>query len=120
MSGAFLLVAQGSVSAFAVMPASGVAGKVTVSPTCPGPARPDISCVAPFAGAAVQLRDLNAKVVGGTTASAEGLFQIQAGPGEYELHIVVEGMYPRCEPVPVIIGKLRTTEVNIECDSGMR
>jgi hypothetical protein len=99
---------------------SGVHGTVTVSPSCPGPARLDKDCVAPYAKAPVQLSNRAGKMVRHTTTAADGTFSLQAPAGHYQLHLQIEGLYPRCETVPVQIRSGRWTEVKLGCDSGMR
>lgn len=100
--------------------ASGVTGRVSVAPSCPGPVTPDRECVAPLAGVGLQLRLRSGKVLGRTVTSSEGAFTIQAPPGAYELQVEVEGLYPRCERLPVRVRKGRLAQVSLVCDSGMR
>ncbi len=99
---------------------SGVTGTVTVSPGCPGPVRPGKDCVAPLADAPVQLLNREGKSVAQTRTAADGSFRLQAPAGRYKLHMPIESLYPRCEPVPVQIRSGRWTEVKLGCDSGMR
>lgn len=99
---------------------SGVAGHVRVAPSCPGPTRPGQACVAPFAGARLQLRTPAGKVLRRDSAAEDGAFKIAAPPGRYVLQVEVEGLYPRCEPAPLRIVKGRWTKLTLECDSGMR
>ncbi len=99
---------------------SGVAGYVRVAPSCPGPTRPGQACVAPFAGARLQLRTPAGKVVRRDSAAEDGVFRIAAPPGRYVLQVEVDGLYPRCEPTPLRIVKGRWTRLTLECDSGMR
>ena len=98
----------------------GVSGRVSVVPSCPGPQRPGQNCEAPLAGATLQLRTVAGKLVRHVTASEDGTFEIAAPPGRYVLRVMVDGLYPRCEPAPVRIVKGRRTQVKLECDSGMR
>ena len=99
---------------------SGVAGYVRVAPSCPGPTRPGLACVAPLAGARLQLRTPAGKVVHRDSAAEDGAFSIAAPPGRYVLQVEVDGLYPRCEPTPLRIVKGRWARLTLECDSGMR
>lgn len=109
-----------STGAEAARKASGVAGKVLLSPTCAGPLRPDRVCEGPHAGARIQLVDKRGAVRAEAVTDAEGAFRLGAAPGSYELRVVVEGRYPRCEAVAVKIRGGRYTTVSIQCDTGMR
>ena len=111
---------QGLMAADAATPSTGVAGDVTLSPTCPGPVRPDRNCAGPFPGALVELLNAQGRPVGSAVSSAEGRFEIKAPAGSYELKVKIDGAYPRCEAVPVRIKKKQQTRAHIECDSGMR
>ena len=101
-------------------PRSGITGIINLSPSCPGGVRPDRECVIPFANALIQLNKPNGQLVATATSAADGKFEIKVAPGDYELRIVIEGMYPRCESPAVKVKKGVPVEVNISCDSGMR
>jgi len=109
-----------STGAEAARKASGVEGKVLISPTCPGPLRPDRICEGPHAGARIQLADKLGAVKAEAVTDADGAFRLGAAPGSYELRVVAEGRYPRCEAVMVKICGGRYTTVSIQCDTGMR
>lgn len=118
--GAIMGVAAGDTVASPAPAGSGVAGHVRVAPSCPGPARPGQACVAPFAGARLQLRTPAGKLLRRDSAAEDGTFKIAAPPGRYVLQVEVEGLYPRCEPAPLRVVKGRWTRLTLECDSGMR
>ena len=118
--GALAWVGPVSASGASTAPVSGVWGRVTVAPSCPGPERPGQACVAPFAGAKLQLRTAAGELLRRASAADDGAFEIAAPPGRYSLQVEVDGLYPRCEPVPVRIVKGRRTRLKVECDSGMR
>lgn len=116
------VMGAGAGDAYASKPpaGSGVAGHIQVAPSCPGPTRPGQACVAPFAGAKLQLRTPAGKLVRHASAAEDGAFKIAAPAGRYVLQVEVEGLYPRCEPAPLRIVKGRWTALTLECDSGMR
>lgn len=100
---------------------SGVRGKVSMSPSCPGPQKINQeACTTPFAEAKVQLRNSAGKLVRNVIAGGDGIFTIHAPAGVYALHVEVEGMYPRCEVVEVTVQKGHMGQADIACDSGMR
>ncbi len=115
-----ICLAHGLAVARPAAPASGVAGDVTISPTCPGPTRIDRNCSGPFSGAKLELLNAEGRSVGSAVSNAEGRFEIRAAAGDYELTVKIDGMYPRCEVVPVQVKKKQITKSHIECDSGMR
>ena len=99
---------------------SGVAGTVTVSPSCPGPQRLDEECASALGGVQVRLADRNGRMVGVAQTSAKGEFEIAAPPGTYQLEVAIEGRLPRCPPTSVEITGGKKSAVRISCDSGMR
>lgn len=116
-AGAFLLA---GCSMFVHAGESGVAGAVVVAPSCPGPERPGMRCVAPLAGARIHLRDGTGKIVGNATTGADGRFELRAPAGDYQLQVHVLAAYPRCQAQPVTIRAGQVVHADISCDSGMR
>lgn len=99
---------------------SGVIGKVTLLPTCPGPQRPGQSCAKPFIGADVQLLDAFGRIVMKTTTDARGLFVTDAPAGEYTLQIDTLRRFPPCPEMPLTVPKEGRAFVQIHCDTGLR
>lgn len=99
---------------------SGIAGKLTLAPSCPGPTRPERSCETAFAGARILVKNSTGKLLQSTISDAEGGFQLQLAPGNYSLQVENSGMYPRCETLTVKVDKAHISQVEIACDSGMR
>lgn len=99
---------------------SAVIGEVTLSPTCPGPQKPDQSCEKPFAGATVQILDGYRMVVGSGTTNADGFFLIEIPAGEYTAHIEINSRLPRCPDVPFSVTEQGRAFVQIDCDTGIR
>ena len=100
-------------------PGSGVFGKVTVSPTCPGPQRPGQICVGPLSETAIQILDENDQIVETAITDEKGLFAIRSEPGEYTIHIDTGGTFPVCPETPVTIPE-GLVAVMIRCDTGIR
>jgi hypothetical protein len=117
LAGTFLLA---GCSVFVHADESGVAGAVTVSPSCPGPERPGMRCVAPLADMGIQLRDGTGKIVGNATTAADGRFEVRAPAGDYQLQVRVFAAYPRCPAQPVTVRAGQLAHADISCDSGMR
>lgn len=99
---------------------SGVSGKVTVAPTCPGGQRLDEECRGPLAHARVALIDGKGVTVATAQTSADGRFEISAAAGSYRLEVVSVGRLPRCPPIEITVTGGRQAAVEITCDSGMR
>jgi hypothetical protein len=99
---------------------SGVAGTVTVSPSCPGPQRLDEECASALGGVLVKLVDRSGTTVGVAKTSAKGEFEIVAPPGTYQVEVAIEGRLPRCPPTSVTVEGGKKSAVRISCDSGMR
>jgi hypothetical protein len=97
-----------------------VIGKITLSPTCPGPQRPGQSCVGPFAGATVQILDSLNGIIATTKSDANGLFAADLPAGSYTIHIDVAGSLPACHDKPVSVPKEGGTPVALHCDTGLR
>jgi hypothetical protein len=100
--------------------AGGVVGKVTVSPTCPGPQRLDENCAKPLADARVLLIGPGGKTIAAAVTSPEGIFEIDAAVGTYRIEVATSLRFPRCPAAEVTVTAGARTHVNIECDSGLR
>ncbi|GAC1316241.1 MAG: hypothetical protein NVS3B11_01310 [Collimonas sp.] len=111
---------QGAALAGAIAPKSGVAGHIGISPTCPGPQRIGQDCSASYAGARIQLLSATGAVLDSATTNGNGYFMINASAGDYQIHVDVHGLYPRCETTSVRIPKKGYAQIDIMCDSGMR
>ena len=71
------------------MAATGVSGRVTVSPAHPGPQRIDESGSAPMQGASILVLDAQRSVVAHATTDADGRFSVTLAPGEYSVEVDV-------------------------------
>ena len=101
--------------------ATGVSGTVRISPSHPGPQRIGDSGRAPMAGATVQVRDANERVVARVVTGADGQFSAPVPPGEYTLEVDVgSAVLPRCGKAHAMVQEGRISPVELECDSGMR
>jgi hypothetical protein len=97
----------------------GVFGKVTISPTCPGPQQPGQICVGPLSDVPVQLRDELDQIVGTAITDEWGFFDIRSEAGDYTIHIETEGVFPVCPQTPVTVPD-GLVAVTIRCDTGIR
>lgn len=114
-----LLAAIAGVIGTAWAAQSGVTGRVTVSPACPGPQRLDQECIEPLANTRVLLIDATGRAVGAATTSAQGEFAIEAAAGAYRIE-VGGGRLPHCPKAEITVTAGRQRRVDIACDSGMR
>lgn len=103
------------------MAATGVSGRVTVSPAHPGPQRIDESGSAPMQGASILILGAQRSVVAHATTDADGRFSVTVAPGEYSVEVDVgKARLPRCGTVPASVKDGEIAKVELECDSGMR
>ena len=99
---------------------SGIHGTVSLSPSCPGAQAEDANCRAPYGGAQLQLTALDGRLVATGRSSAAGRFQLQAPAGHYRLRVSAPAKPVRCPVTDLVVTELRSTLVDIDCDSGMR
>jgi hypothetical protein len=100
---------------------TGVSGTVHISPAHAGPQRIGESGRAPMAGAAVQVRNANNRVVAHVVTGADGQFSASVPPGEYQLKVDVgSAVLPRCGEAHAIVQEGHVAQIELECDSGMR
>lgn len=99
---------------------SGVKGRITLSPTCGGPPREGEDCQAPYAQVEIRLLNEAGSVIGQTRTSSQGLFQMAAAAGRYQLQVMPAEKITRCPLVAVQISADSWASVTLDCDSGMR
>jgi hypothetical protein len=110
-----------SVNASAATMTTGVSGIVHRTPAHPGPQRIGESGRAPMAGAAVQVLDANHRVVARVTTGEDGRFSAAVPAGKYSLEVDVgAAVLPRCGSAEAVVQDGKITDVELECDSGMR
>lgn len=95
-------------------------GVVWISPTCAGGQKEGELCRMPRAGADVQLKDLNGRVVVSTQSGSKGEFSLYAPAGTYRLGAVGLGKVMRCPEQSVTLPMPKSAPVDLECDSGIR
>lgn len=101
--------------------ATGVSGRVTISPAHPGPQRIGESGSAPMQGASILVLDAQRSVVAHATTDADGRFYVTVAPGEYSVEVDVgKARLPRCGTVQTSVKDGEIAKVELECDSGMR
>lgn len=100
--------------------ASGVAGIVTISPTCGGPVRPGQDCTAPYQ-AVISILNARGDVLTQVASDAQGRFSVPLPAGVYTLRPErpTAGIANAGE-VSVTVEAGRVTQVEIEYDSGLR
>jgi len=99
---------------------TGVDGRITMSPSHPGPARPGIENSKPMANVAFVMKGPNGATEEFTT-DEQGHFKVSVPPGHY---IVTkqgaETKIGRCGPFDVLVAAGQLTHVEWNCDTGMR
>jgi hypothetical protein len=99
---------------------TGIEGVITISPSQPGPIRADAPGSKPLANTAFVVENENGAVASFTT-DEQGHFRTSLAPGHYKVSIKGRkssiGRFGPFE-VDVVAGKM--TEVQWECDSGIR
>jgi hypothetical protein len=65
------------------------------------------------------IRRGNRRVASATT-DADGAFTLESPLGSYDVHVDVQGMYPRCHGAPVNVHKRCMATLDVECDRSMR
>src|SRR2546430_5003484 len=100
---------------------TGVAGTVSVGPTCLGPQR-EVSCVSRYSSARVVVRDATGAVEQRADADSDGNFRLTLPtPGSYQVAVEGQGgVWPRCPSASADVHVGETTRVDITCDSGAR
>ena len=100
---------------------TGVSGTVHIAPVHGGPQRIGESGRAPMAGAAVQVRNADHRVVAHVVTGADGQFSAPVPPGEYQLEVDVgSARLPRCGEARAIVREGFVVQIELECESGMR
>jgi len=99
--------------------ASGVIGKVRVSPICPGPQQPGQVCAGPLSNVPVQIHDELDNIVGTAITDSQGFFSIATNPGNFTVHVDTDGVFPHC-PLRSLTVPDRLVLITINCDSGIR
>ena len=101
------------------MDASGVIGKVRVSPICPGPQQPGQVCAGPLPNVPVQILDELDNIVGTAITDSQGFFSIATNPGNFTVHVDTDGVFPHC-PLRSLTVPDGLVLISINCDSGIR
>lgn len=98
---------------------SGIEGTITISPAKPGPTRIDVGSV-PLANATFVVENNNAEVTSFTTDD-KGHFRVALPPGHYNISLKGrKSSIGRFGPFDVEVVSGKTTNVQWECDSGIR
>jgi hypothetical protein len=101
--------------------ASGIEGVVLLSPTCPGPERPDRPCPeTPYQGSLVIKRVSGEKEIARTETDKNGRFRVALPPGRYVIVNAPGPVYPRIYSQAIVVRRGRFTIAKIHADTGMR
>jgi hypothetical protein len=76
--------------------------------------------VGTVADTTVQAVDPSGTVVGSDTTNSKGEFGITLAPGDYTLHVVISGSFPRCTDVQITVTSGDAAHQDIGCDTGIR
>ena len=99
---------------------SGIAGRVTIGPTCPvqqiNNTCPDKAYQATLTVLASDGRD---KVIQFQT-DVNGYFQVALAPGQYILHPESPDVMPHAADIPFVVNAHQFTRVDVVYDSGIR
>jgi hypothetical protein len=113
-----LIAAVASTAAGAA--ASGVEGRVTLSPSCPGAQRAGSDCRAPYADARLLLISDRGAAVASARAAPDGAYRLYAPAGRYRLRVTGTAKPTHCPSIEVTVAAEGYTVSDIDCDSGMR
>jgi len=99
---------------------TGIEGVITLGPTHPGPARPDMISSKPLANATFVAANEKGTAAEFTTDS-EGHFRVSLAPGHYTVLLKgKKGGIGRYGPFDVDVVAGQMTKVEWQCDTGMR
>ena len=99
---------------------TGIEGVITISPARPGPIRADEAGSVPLANAMFVVENNNGEVASFTT-NDQGRFRAALPPGHYKVSVKGrKSTIGRFGPFEVDVAAGKMTNVQWECDSGMR
>jgi carboxypeptidase family protein len=99
---------------------SGIEGIITISPARPGPIRADEAGSVPLANATFAVENNSGEVASFTTDD-QGRFRASLPPGHYKVSLKGrKSTIGRFGPFEVDVASGKTTNVQWECDSGIR
>ena len=110
-----------AIVAQAAPPRTGLCGTVSTSPAALGAQREGESAISPFAGAVVEMRNPEGKLLAREQTDAKGHFKALVPAGSYRLRAHLPGsIFPRCGTTDVTVRADEVARVDIDCDSGRR
>jgi Carboxypeptidase regulatory-like domain len=99
---------------------SGIEGVILISPARPGPIRADEPASVPLANATFAVENDNSEVASFTTDD-QGRFRVSLPPGHYKVSLKGrKSTIGRFGPFEVDVASGKMTNVQWECDSGIR
>jgi hypothetical protein len=98
---------------------TGIEGTITISPSHPGPTRVDEPNAAPLKNISFAVENETGAIADFTTDDV-GKFRVSLKPGHYKISVKGANRIRRCGPFEVDVAAGRMTNVQWQCDSGMR
>ena len=99
---------------------SGIEGTITISPARPGPIRANEAASVPLANATFVVENNDSEVASFTT-NDQGHFRVSLSPGHYKVSLKGrKSSIGRFGPFEVDVASGKMTNVQWECDSGIR
>jgi hypothetical protein len=68
----------------------------------------------------VQARSIGGSTSSSATTDENGRYEMSLPPGRYMLEAQIGSMFPRCEPIEVVVNANSATRGDINCDTGIR
>ena len=63
---------------------------------------------------------VGSKSVARTTIAVDGSYRLEVPTGKYTLAIIVDGIFPSCQPIDVVVADDDEVRADVLCDTGIR
>lgn len=120
VAGCEVVSSAASPTASAARSASGIRGRVILGPTCPVQAASAPPCLTPYAAQLVVTRRDEDREVARVSSGADGAFELQLPPGEYQIVPQPGDPFPHAQPLDVTVVEGHFAHVEINYDTGIR
>ena len=99
---------------------SGVAGVVTIGPTCPVERiPPEPQCAPKMYQTTIEISQ-SGTILKRIDTDTQGVFRVELTPGSYEFTPKGGSPFPSCRPATITVLPNAFTETNPSCDTGIR